>query len=406
MPRLSTNVLSTEKAVERAKAAKTRVEFRIKDARNLVLRVSPTGTKSWMFLFRHPASDVWRKKHIGDWPTFSLDKARDEARAYALEVKRGNDPTASDPLTFKELAHKYLEHHARKNARAGQRSAWTDEVDRLLKVDILPEIGSYRVEAIQKADITKVVSKVSERGSLDIADKVLGLARAIFVWGAGAGHNDTDPTLALKKQSVSKPRSRTVKDGELRRLWNGIVTAPKLSPAIRDAMILQLLLAVRIAEVMGAAKSEVDLKRLVWTIPAERTKANREHALPLSPWAAEIFKAAIERAGKSVWVFPSEYDDGPIRSKSASRAMLRLRKRLKIDDLGTHDLRRTCATGLGNIGTSDEIISRILNHAPTTVTGRVYNHAKYEAPMRRALNRWSRKLKRAVDPKDASSVPQ
>ncbi len=406
MPRLSTNVLSTEKAVERAKASTTRVEFRIKDARNLVLRVSPTGSKTWIYLFRHPASGTWKKKLIGEWPTFTLAKARDEAIACAMEVKAGKDPAQSDPLTFKELAEKYLEHHARKNERAGKQSRWTNEVDRLLKVDVLPEIGSYRVEAIQKTDVATVVDEVAKRGSLHTSDKVLALIRAIYVWGAGAGHVEVDPTVALKKQAAPRPRSRTVKNDELRTLWDGIVSAPKMSNAVRDAFKLQLLLGVRISEALGAAKSEVDLKRLVWTIPADRTKSNREHALPLSPWAAEIFKSAIDRAGKGPWIFPSEHDEGPIRSKSASRAMLRLRKRLKIDNLGTHDLRRTCATGLGDIGIPDEIISRILNHAPTTVTGRVYNHAKYEAPMRRALNRWSRRLKVAVEPRQVSMVPR
>jgi hypothetical protein len=62
-----------------------------------------------------------------------------------------------------------------------------------------------------------------------------------------------------------------------------------------------------------------------------------------------------------------------------------LRGRTDLPDAGTHDLRRTLATGLGNLGIPDEIIERVLIHAPRTITGKHYNHAKYFEPMRRAL---------------------
>jgi integrase len=74
-----------------------------------------------------------------------------------------------------------------------------------------------------------------------------------------------------------------------------------------------LLLGVRIDEALGALRSEIDFKQRVWAIPAHRTKANREHKLPLSDFALELLRAANDGAGKSILLFPSPVDSKPIR---------------------------------------------------------------------------------------------
>ena len=85
----------------------------------------------------------------------------------------------------------------------------------------------------------------------------------------------------------------------------------------------------------------------------------------------------MERAGKSPWLFPSAVDGLPTRPRSATRAVIRFRESLGLGDVGTHDLRRTLATGLGDMSVAEEVIERILNHAARTVVGRHYNHAQY-----------------------------
>ena len=149
---------------------------------------------------------------------------------------------------------------------------------------------------------------------------------------------------------------------------------------------------MRISEALGATQSEIDIEQRVWTIPAARTKAKREHRLPISSLAPVILHAATERAGESPWLFPSPIDGQAIRPKSASRAVLRMRDAAGLPDIGTHDLRRTLATGLGDMGVAEEVIERILNHAPRTVTGKHYNHAKHFEPMRRALEAWGQRV--------------
>ena len=79
------------------------------------------------------------------------------------------------------------------------------------------------------------------------------------------------------------------------------------------------------------------------------------------------------------------------------RAVLRLRGSAGLANIGTHDLRRTLATGLGDMGIPDEVIERVLNHAPRTVTGRHYNHAKHFEAIRQALESWEKRLLAIID---------
>jgi integrase len=85
------------------------------------------------------------------------------------------------------------------------------------------------------------------------------------------------------------------------------------------------------------------------------------------------------------------------RSRSATRALLRMRGAVALTGIGTHDLRRTLATRLGEMGVPDEVIERVLNHAPRTVVSRHYNHARHFDAMRRALEAWANQLVAIID---------
>ena len=96
-------------------------------------------------------------------------------------------------------------------------------------------------------------------------------------------------------------------------------------------------------------------------------------------------------------------DSKPIRTRSATRAVTRLANDNGILDIGTHDLRRTLATGLGEMGVADEVIERVLNHAPRTVAGKHYNHAKLFAWMQAALEAWANRVRAVVEGRDVGS---
>jgi integrase len=412
MPRASRLVLATDREVRNAKASVPGriAEFRIKGARNLVLRITPSGTKIWTFLYASPATGRHRKLAIGAYPSKTLAVAKDETVRLDVAVRDRRDPLLEREAenaagNFSALAKRYMEEHERKNARDGQPSCSTREAQRLLDADILPAIGQHKVEAIKRQHVAAVVEAAADRGSYVVADRVLGLVRAIFNWAISTGRLEANPTAGLKKRNTAKPRIRVLSQAEICSLWNaldgeldrpsaGELRIPGL--AISDALKLQLLLGLRVGEVLGAAKSEIDLKRRTWIVPALRTKARREHRLPLSDMACKILRGALQRSGSSPWLFPSHTAEGPIRPHSATTAIRRLRTGIDLDNASTHDLRRTLATGLGDMEVPEEVIDRVLNHAPKTVAGRHYNHAKHHEPMRRALDAWASRLQSIV----------
>ena len=201
--------------------------------------------------------------------------------------------------------------------------------------------------------------------------------------------------MGLAKRNAGRPRARVLNDAEIQRFWRSIESTD-LSLAISDALRLQLLLGVRIGEAIGASRSEIDLAARTWTIPGARTKSGRQLQLPLPPLAYAILQAAMARSARSDWLYPSRDKTRPVRAKSAMRAMARVCERASIKDASTHDLRRTAATRLGEADTPESVIMRILNHSPSSVTAKHYNHASNQAAMARALAAWDAEVGRII----------
>ena len=225
---------------------------------------------------------------LGVYPSISLSKAKDTAQRLAIDVRDGIDPLAQRRAirtadTFAALASRYMAEHQCKNARFGKQSRWTDETQRLLDKDILPVIGIHRAEAITRQQIMATVEAVADRGSYVIADKVLALIRAIYNWAIATGRLEVDPTRGLKKRNASRPRERILSKAEIRSLWCDL-DASTISLKIRDALRLQLLLGLRISEVLGANKSEINLVHRVWIIPQRAPNPIASSASLYLPW--------------------------------------------------------------------------------------------------------------------------
>jgi hypothetical protein len=197
----------------------------VKDAKNLVLRVTPTKSKTWFFLYASPSSGKRRKLALGAYPSLGLAEAKRQALTLTVAVRTGVDPLVErraekSAETFAKLAARYMAEHERKNARAGKRSAWTKEAQRLLDADILPRIGGHKAVALTKREVMDVVEAIADRGAYVTADRVLGLTRAIYNWANATGRLEVNPTLGLKKRnaecaSVSYPTLRSEACGQL-----------------------------------------------------------------------------------------------------------------------------------------------------------------------------------------------
>lgn len=152
---------------------------------------------------------------------------------------------------------------------------------------------------------------------------------------------------------------------------------------------LLLLTGQRRGEVTEMRWDQIDAQKRTWTIPAEMTKNSREHVLPLSDAALAVLKS-VPRLSEAR-VFPARNNDTNAIS-GFTRAKDRFDRLSGVTDWTIHDLRRTVATGLAQLGVAPHIIERVLNHVSGTFAGvaGVYNRFQYQDEMRAALHLWAK----------------
>lgn len=439
----------TSRYVETAKAS-ARVAIRDANTRGLELRLTPAGGKSWGFRYRRKSDGKQRRVTLGDWPMMGLEAARDAAATCRAAVARGEDPAGGvaarkEAATFRELAEDWKTLHADGNKHP--RNVTEDMA--MLTRHVFPAIGDMRLGEITKRDVVRMLDRVvitpdarpsanddtPPRALTTRPNRVHALVRSIFRWALGRAAIEINPMDGVKRPiKTEKPRDRQLTPDEIRTLWAALGRAPgsrrscvglakgvkrvgvgdvRFTRGTALALAVALATAQRIGEVCGARWANVDLNDTapVWLVPAEGVGAakNREaHRVPLSPFAAALFREARDLAGDgAVWVFPGGVDGRPLDPHAPTRAVGRSRAAIGIENWRVHDLRRTAATFMGEAGVPEHHISLVLNHASArkgTITGKVYNQYQYDKEKRAALDVWGSLLSRIVDGSEAANV--
>jgi integrase len=156
----------------------------------------------------------------------------------------------------------------------------------------------------------------------------------------------------------------------------------------RAAILLCLLLGLRVKEATSLQLKYIDLKSGRVSIQG---KAAKERALPLLGLAARLIEQQIAALGdlKTPWLFPQRHNPAQhITESSVTHAVGRAASAAGMDQLTTHDLRRTCATGMRELGTDWDVISQILGHRQHDVTA-TYVRAELWPKKQQALERWA-----------------
>ena len=376
----------TTRFVEAVKVEQ-RTDFWDDIVRGLVLRVSPSGVKSWTAVYVRENDGAKRRLTIGQFPAISLERARSKALKVMTSVSEGEDPAGEkrarrEAMKVQELGGLYLEKYAKR-----QKRTW-EEDQRILTKDVYPLIGDHRVMALRRRDIIDVVEAKADTGRARQAGIVLAVVRRMFNWAVENDYLEASPVQGVKAPGKPVRRDRVLSDDELKTVLQALSSAA-LSEAMRVILRLLALTGQRSGEVCGMTKSEIDLDRALWTIPARRTKNGLQHMVPLSDPALSLI---------SEW-YPSEKEPSetplfsrtgePIESNAVAAAV---RKNLQVleERWTPHDLRRTTATGMAELGVQPHVIEAALNHISGFRAGvaGTYNRARYEPEKRRALAIW------------------
>lgn len=370
--------------------------FDVGAASGLFLRVSP-NRKAWGLLFTRPTDGKRARTTFGTYPSMKLADARGRAIELKSGLLNGKDATAAvreiksgladGELTVEKLGKLFLADREQR----GRRTA--DEMRRSMEADVFPVIGNVAVSKLRRLDLARATDRVKARGSAIQANRLASLLKAMTAWALDKGYLENDPGHRWKPPTeTAPPRERAFSDSEIRTFWYGL-EAGKLGRWTVELLRLCLVLGTRQGELAGLLRGEVDLERRLLRIPATRSKNGRAHDLPLPQLAIDILKPVLE-AHELPAVFPGP-KGLPMANTAIARAVQRSQETIGLEKWTAHDLRRTCATHMAQLGVSAFDIGLVLNHASTTkatITTQVYVRHDYMKEKDAALNLWSERL--------------
>jgi len=368
-----------------------RTEYFDKTIPGFGLRVTSAGHRSWICLYRHKGEK--RRFTIGTYPQLGLADAREKAKEVLWRAAKGEDPAAEKKRqrqaeTFRDLAERYLDDHAKVNKRS-----WKADRNVIYK-DLIPRFGSRKAAEISRREIRDLLKSIAERGAPIQANRTLEIVRKLFNWAIGEELVENNPCDHIAKPSPENQRTRVLTADEIRRLWTALDARP---PIFAAAYRLMLATAQRSIEVLGATHHEISDDGW-WTIPPGRVKNKTEHRV----WLSEIARreiAAIQPYNRgSLYLLPSR-NGGHLRRLHKTHA--RLCKASEIPDFEIHDLRRTAASYMAATGISRLTVAKVLNHKEATVTA-VYDRYGYGPEIRHALDTWGARIEKIVSGKEQS----
>lgn len=373
-----------------------RIEIYDKHTPALAIRITPTGSKS--FVYRYRFNDKVRRFTIGRFPKTSLAEARERTGELEREVSEGIDPMEAKkarkskpkPKKFEYLVNQFKKKHLPKLKASTQRT-YTERIDG----EMVPAFKGMAVKNITRRDIIELLEEIADRGSPYQSNRVRAILSSIFSFGVQREIAEYNPVKTIKPLGKEEKRDRVLDEDEIKQLWKGF---EGLREPTRSLFKILLITGQRLGETRQMRWGYIEDD--IWTIPKELTKAKRKHYLPLPPIALEIIKG-LENGRKYVFQSPMR-DNEPV--KEVHSTFKRTAKQAEVGNVRIHDLRRTAATYMAELGTDRTILGKILNHkglsGDSQVTARYDRHG-YMDEKRRALNRWSHKLQQIIEGKES-----
>jgi integrase len=332
------------------------------------------------------------------------DQAKEARSGTGLEPRHRARQDRAERLavpTVAEFAARWLDAPPRRGGRNGRVSDRTlRERRRILDRDVLPHIGPMRIKLVSRELVADVIDRKATDGARRELHKLL---HALFEYAIEERVVDANP-VAGRRIPPYQPKDRNLDPDEIRAFLEALARS-KATLAMQLLLKTVLYSGCRTGEARLARWKDVDLRGRVWRIPETKSGPAREVLLSRQMEALFEFARGVRlNKAPGALVFASGTDEAgndlPFGESATSRLLARLQKRFterlreitgnadrEPHPFSPHDLRRTAATRMSKIGVRHEIISSILDHAPTGVTGRVYIQGVSDADRSEAWQR-------------------
>jgi len=365
----------------------------------LQVTIAKDGTRrnrSWVF--RYTTAGRVREMGLGSLVTVGLADARERARQCRLQRLDGIDPiehrkaqraaqavAVKRSMTFDECARALI---------ATKRDEWRSEKHakqwpQTLARDVSPVIGRLPVDAIDTALVVKALMPVWWRAP-ESGSRLRGRIEMILDWATVSGLRRGDnPARWGGHLEHLLPAPRKIRRGRVHLPAMPYVEVPGFMQQLRGiegtaarALELLILTAARRGEVLGMAWDEVNFAHAVWTVPATRMKAGKEHRVPLPPRCIEILQQQ-QAVCENALIFPGR--DGMINGNGLKYIM----RRLAADQYTPHGFRASFRTWASErTGFAHEIAEQALAHAIGTTVERAYKRTDMFNKRRALMAAW------------------
>lgn len=313
------------------------------DGDGLWLQVTGKGGKSWSFRFMKQGRS--REMGLGSYDMVSLSEARGLAHDAKRLLHDGKDPIEErkiiqgTAMTFKAVSDAYFKAHQTSWRNDIHRKQWTNT----LATYVIPTIGDTPVGLVSVEDVIKIIEPLWEKKT-ETASRIRGRIELVLDYATARGWRTGENPARWRGhlESLLPNKVKVAKVAHFEALpWKGVgafvARLRELDTVQSDGLEFLILTTTRTNEVIGATWSEIDLVNNIWTIPAERMKADTEHRVPLST-AALVILEKMKKVKQSEWVFPNRRLGKPLMPTAF---MYLLKGQMKLDGVTVHGFRST-----------------------------------------------------------------
>ncbi len=349
--------------------------------------------RTWVAQYR--ANGRTRRITLGSVEKLAPAQAREAARKILARVTLGHDPQGEKQAKRQQAART-----VRAVVAAYLEAKQPDLRPSSFRISKLYLTGPYfralhplAISAVTRSDVAACVRAVARGHSTATAAAARRALSALFAWSISEGllGDAANPVDGSHRPADPTPRDHVLTNAELAAIWRA-AGDDEFGRIVR----LLILLGSRRQEIGGMRWNELDLAAGIWALPAERSKNRRSLIVTLPSAAIEILRTVPRRARDHL--FGDRADDG-FTSWSNNKVELDRRLADTVKPWRVHDIRRTVATGMADLGIEPHHIEACLNHYSGHRRGvaGVYNRSSYERAVKAALARWSEHVMALVE---------